>query len=140
MPALINGVNYSWGNLSIVLFGNVIIGLTKISYKRKQEKTNNYGAGFEPISRGYGRIEYEGSIEIYVDELKRLISAAPNKDILQIAPSDVQVVFAGQRVLPNKDTLNYVEFLEDPLDANEGDTKLLVTIPVILAGLKRDGI
>lgn len=137
MAVLINGVNYSWGNLSVVLYGNIVIGITKISYKTKQEKTNNYGWGSKPVSRGYGRYEFEGSIELYVDELKKLIAAAPNGDIRQIAASDVQVVFAGSRVLPTKDVLQAVEFLEDGLDASEGDTKLMVTLPIIIGDIVR---
>lgn len=137
MAVLINGVNYSWGNLSVVLYGNVVIGITKISYKTKQEKTNNYGWGSKPVSRGYGRYEFEGSIELYVDELKKLIAAAPNGDIRQIAASDVQVVFAGSRVLPTKDVLQAVEFLEDGLDASEGDTKLMVSLPIIIGDIVR---
>ena len=137
MAALINGVNYSWANLSVVLYGNVVIGITKISYKSKQEKTNNYGWGAKPVSRGYGRYEFEGSIELYVDELKKLIAAAPGGDIRQIAASDVQVVFAGSRVLPTKDVLQAVEFLEDGLDASEGDTKLMVSLPIIIGDIVR---
>lgn len=135
--AIINGVNYSWGNLSVVLFGNVVIGITKISYKSKQEKTNNYGHGYQPVSRGYGRYEYEGSMELYVDEWKKIIAASPDNDPLSILPSDIQIVFAGSRVLPNKDVLRAVEFLENPLDASEGDTKLMVTIPLIIGGIDR---
>lgn len=135
--ALINGVNYSWGNLNVVLYGNIVIGITKISYKSKQEKTNNYGWGQKPISRGYGRYEFEGSMEMYIDELKKLIAAAPNGDIKQILPSDIQIVFAGSRVLPTKDVLQAVEFLEDGLDASEGDTKLMVTLPIIIGDIQR---
>ena len=52
MAVLVNGVNYSWGNISVVLFGTPVVGILSIEYKRKQKKENNYGAGFEPISRG----------------------------------------------------------------------------------------
>jgi len=135
--AIINGVNYSWGNLSVVLYGNIVIGITKISFKRRQEKKNNHGWGNKPVYRGYGRYEFEGSMELYTDELKKIIAAAPNGDIMQILPSDIQIVFAGSRVLPTKDVLQAVEFMEDGLDASEGDTKLLVTLPIIIGDVVR---
>jgi len=136
--ALINGVNYSWGNLAIVLFGNIVVGIKKIDYNAKQEKTNNYGFGNEPVSRGYGRKTYEGSMELYTDEWKRIIASSPNNDPLQINPSDIQIVFAGSRVLPNKDVLRMVEFLENPFTASEGDTALMVTIPLIIGAIDRN--
>lgn len=42
---LINGINYDWGSVSVILFGTPVVGITKITYKSKQDKVNNYGAG-----------------------------------------------------------------------------------------------
>lgn len=132
------GVNYAWGNLSLVYGGNVMIGITKISFTRKQEKINNYGQGIEPVGRGHGRVTYEnGSIEVYQEELKALIAAAPGRDLLQIGPGDMYLVFAGTNVLPTGDTIGAVEFTEDSIMAAEGDTKLIVSLPVIFASFKR---
>lgn len=134
---LINGVSYGWGNISLVLFGVPVVGITKIDYKRKQTKENLYGVGYKPVSRGYGRYEYEGSIELYTEEWKRIIAAAPNRDPLSIAPFDIQVVFQGSRVQPDSDTLKMCEFMEDPLSSNEGDTSIKVTIPLIIGDIER---
>jgi hypothetical protein len=132
-----NGVNYSWANISFVLFGIVVTGITKVSATEKQNKENNYGWGDKPTSRGYGNYEYDGSIELYLDEWKKIIAAAPNRDPLQIPPFDIPVVYGGSRVTADKDVWKSVEFLENPLDANQGDTKLMVTIPVIIGGIER---
>lgn len=137
MAVLVNGVNYSWGNISVVLFGTPVVGILSIEYKRKQKKENNYGAGFEPISRGYGMKEYEGSIELYTDTWKSIIASSPNRDPLQITPFTIPVTFGGTGVLTNKDVLLAVEFLEDPLESKTGDTKLTVKIPLIIGGIQR---
>lgn len=135
---LINGINYSWSSIKMVLFGVPVVGVTKISFKAKQAKSNNYGLGAEPVSRGYGNKEYEGSIEIYTDEWKRIIAASPNRDPLAIAPFDISVLYGTNAINPeNKDVLKSVEFLENPLEANQGDTKLMVTIPLIIGGIDR---
>ena len=138
MPTpIINGINYSWANISLVLFGVPVVGITKIDYKRKQKKENNYGAGPYPVSRGYGNYEYEGTIELYTDEWKRIIAAAPGRDPLSIAPFEIQVTFAGRGLTAEKDVLRSVEFMEDPLAANQGDAKLMVSIPLIIAQIDR---
>lgn len=134
---LINGVNYSWANISVILFGTPITGIVAIDYKQKQNKTNNYGAGNEPVSRGYGMVEYEASIEIYTDVWKQIIAASPNRNPLQIPAFDIPVTYGGDGVLTNKDVLRSVEFLENPLEAKSGDTKLTVKIPLIIAGVDR---
>jgi hypothetical protein len=135
---LINGINYSWANVKVIIFGVPIVGITKIEYKAKQKKENNYGAGYEPVSRGYGNKEYEGSIEIYTDELKRIIASAPNRDALQIPPFDITVLFeTGVGVQVSQDVLQSCEFMEEGLSAAQNDTKLLVTLPLVIGGIKR---
>ena len=134
---LINGVSYGWGNIQLVLFGVPVVGITKIDYKAKQTKENIYGSGYKPVSRGYGKYEYEGSIEIYTEEWKRIIAAAPGRDPLSIAPFDIEVVFAGNRVAPEKDSLKMCEFLENPLSVSEGDTSIKVSIPLIIGDIVR---
>jgi hypothetical protein len=134
---IINGINYSWANITLVLFGVPVVGITKIDYKRKQKKENNYGFGAQPVSRGYGNYEYEGSIELYQDEWKRIIAAAPNRDPLLIPPFDIQVVYAGRGIVADKDVLKSCEFMEDNFAASSGDTKLMVSIPIVIGLIER---
>jgi hypothetical protein len=134
---LINGRAYSWANITLILFGVPVVGITAINYKRKQKKENNYGFGTEPVSRGYGNKEYEGSIELYADEWRRIIAAAADRDPLNIPPFDVTVMFSGSGVKTEKDVLRYAEFLEDPFDGKQGDTSLKVTIPLIIGSIEK---
>lgn len=131
---LVNGVNYSWKNVTLVLFGVPITGITKISYTTKQEKANNYGSGSMPVSRGYGNTEYEGSIEIYRDEWVKIIVASGGRP-LEIPPFDIPVVFGPARATAGTDILQMCEFLEDPLSTSQGDTKILLTIPLIIGNI-----
>ncbi len=138
MPTpIVNGVNYSWSNVSLILFGTPVIGILAINYKRKQKKENNYGAGQQPVSRGYGNYEYEGDIELYLDTWKAIIANSPGRDPLQISPFDIPVTFTGTGVTTTKDVLRGVEFMEDPLETKSGDTKMTVKIPLIIAGIDR---
>lgn len=134
---LINGTSYAWSNVSVVLFGVPVVGIVAIDYVEKQKKENLFGAGQRAIQRGYGNIEPDGSIELYLDEWKRIIAASPNRNPLQIAPFDIQVVFGGDRVQADKDVLRSVEFLENPMGSKQGDTKITVKIPLIIASIER---
>lgn len=140
---LINGTNYHWANISLILFSVPIVGIVAIDYAKKQEKSNSYGFGSEPISRGYGRITYEASIELFQDEWKRIIEAAPNRDPLQIPPFSIQVLFSNQPegngvVIPHQDTLLNCEFTNDALSAKESDSKLTIKLDLILAGIEHN--
>lgn len=135
---LINGVNYSWANVKLILFGVPVVGITKISYKTKQKKENQYGAGYEPVSRGYGNKEYEGTIEIYTDELKNIIASAPNRDLMAIPPFNIDVVFEDANGgFLTQDKLQMCEFTEEGMEASQGDTKLLVSLPLVIGKIVR---
>lgn len=134
-----NGINYSWGDIKFVLFGRVVTGITTISYKRSQTKENNYGVGFEPISRGYGNVEYEASIELYTDEWRSIKSSAlaTGQNVLELPPFDIEVIFGNSRTQRlGIDILQRCEFLEDPFEGAQSDTRMLVTIPLIIAGIE----
>jgi hypothetical protein len=133
---LINGIAYSWASVRLVLFGVPVTGVTKIDYKAKQTKTNNYGSGIKPVSRGYGNEEYEGSIELYLDQWKAIIAASPSLNPLLIQPFSIQVVFGGTRTAAATDVLQSVEFLEDPLTTSQGDTSIKISIPIIIGGIQ----
>ena len=132
---LINGVNYSWSNIKFSLFGVPVVGITEINYTRKQTKENQYGAGVEPVSRGYGNVEYEADITMYLDEWRRIIDAAPSRDPLLIKPFPIQVMFGDTSLAFRQDNLEACEFLEDPFNAKQGDSKILIKIPLIIAGI-----
>jgi hypothetical protein len=129
---LINGINYSWSNVKLNLFGVPVVGITEIHYSRKQKKENNYGVGVDAVSRGYGNVENEASITIYRDEWNKIIQAATNKDPLQIKPFDIQVIFGGSSVNFQQDTLRACEFANDPFEAKQGDTKMLVKLDLVV--------
>ena len=136
MPALINGINYSWSNVKLNLFGTPVVGVVAIEYDTTQEKKNNYGSGVDPVSRGYGNKENKGSIEIYRDEWQKIISGSPNKDPLDIKPFDIQVLFGGSSVQFAQDNLLACEFLNDPFTAKQGDSKLMVKIDLIIGDVQ----
>lgn len=133
---LINGVAYSAADIKVIMFGIPIVGITKIDYKAKQEIEDQYGLGSEPISRGYGKTTYEGSIEMFLDEWKKIVAASPNKNPLKIGFFDIPVIFGGERNVLTKDILKSVGFKENPMSASQGDMKLLVTIPLIIGGIQ----
>lgn len=135
--ALVNGVNYSWPNVKIILFGVPVVGVVSIEYGVEQSKPNNYGAGVEPISRGYENKVYKGSIELYVDEWKAIIAAAPNRDPLEIPAFPIQVALGGSRVTADIDYLDACEFESNPMSTKQGDSKITVKINLAIGGIRR---
>lgn len=138
---LINGTSYSWSQITVNIGGSLIVDITAISYKSMQEKTNNYGSGSQPVSRGRGRTEYEASMTLRLGEIESLRNSVASRDILKIAPFDVTVAFLPEdATIPVVHTLKNAEFLEDPVESTEGDTTIEVEVPLIIAGIERESL
>lgn len=132
---LINGKNYDWGDIQFVLFGVPVVGITEIEYTENQESVNNYGAGYEPTSHGRKNVEYSGSITIYMDELRRIQSAAPAGKIRNIPPFTITVIFSGEGIPTTTDKLKNVRLNSNPFNAKQNDSALYAKIPFVFAGL-----
>lgn len=131
MPVpLINGIAHSWNNINVILFGTPIIGITGVEWNIKQDVNDNYGAGPYPVSRGFGKFEYNGSMELYYDTWLQIVQNSPNKDPFQLPPFDIPISFNGGGIQPSTVVLKAVNFMEAPVAPNQGDTSIKVKIPL----------
>lgn len=136
MIALVNGVNYSSANITVVIpVIGAVIGITKIQYNKEQQIDDNYGLGQDPVSRGYGKNTYTGSLSLYKDVWNRIIDLSPAKDPLNLPPFEITVVFSGANGGYRKESLHMCNFKANPMAANEGDTKLVIDIPLAIGGI-----
>jgi hypothetical protein len=134
---LLNGRAYDWASVRMQLLGITILGVTAISYGNKQEKTNNFGAGTSPVSRGYGKKEAEASITIEMKELERIQAALPQgADIQSIGPFTIVVAFKNEsnRMITHK--LMNAEFTNNKRDMKAGDTSVVVELELIISHIQ----
>ena len=140
---LINGTAYSWAQITINIQGTPLYGVTAISYTETQEKTNNYGQGSNPVSRGRGRKEYESSITIRFGEMEALRNSIASRNLVDIPPFDITVAFIPNNAdtnLPVVHTLKNAEFTTDGADITEGDTSIEVDLPLIISNIIRESL
>ncbi len=133
---LINGIAYSSAVVTATILGISVAGITAVSYEEKQEKTNNYGLGSQPVSRGYGKTEFEASITLYLEEVFAIKKANGNRSLTTIAPFEIQIAYLPPNGIAVVETLKYVEFTNDVRDFGEGDTSIPVELPLIIAGIQ----
>ena len=145
--AIINGILYSWANISVILFGGVTRGIKGIKYSYKQDKKNIYGYGIEPIGRTYGNIEYNAELVLLRDEVQNVLAVLKSnglQKLTDIGPFNIPVIYganpaAGLNPLPgaqNQDTLLFCEFLDFNFDAKQNDSEFVMTLPLIVGGIQ----
>ena len=139
--ALINGVAYSYSHIGITLAGMELVSASSINYEESQEKTNNYGLGAEPISRGYGTKEYTASVELTLGEAQILrdkakeLNPTGNGSLVDLPPFDIIVTFDnGVEFITH--SLISCEFTKDGFSGSTGDTELKESFDLIVAAIR----
>lgn len=135
---LINGKSFDWSQITIDFLGNSPVGVTSIKYETKRDKTNNYGIGSKPVSRGQGKKEYSGSIKLEMREVQRIIAGLPaGSDLTDIAPFNITIAFRQNGVLVSYHVLRACEFMNDPFEANTGDTAIEQELELIIGDIEK---
>lgn len=136
MNTLINGVNYSYGDISVMLFGTIpLIGIESIEYDEEQEMENNYGAGNFPIGQGFGAFKYSGKMRLYKEQILPFINMAPMKKIQLIPPFNVKSVYGNSVQAVVTDTLTNCVFKKNPFAAKQGDKKIVADFELLIGGI-----
>ncbi|HBV41432.1 MAG TPA: hypothetical protein DEB43_02145 [Desulfovibrio sp.] len=104
----INGRQYDWEDISVMLPSGQAIGITEIKYEDGQSVTARYGKGAVP--RGYGRGNYEASGSMVLDrdeweKFKIYLAATGKGKIYDHTPFTVVVMYANNDMGTITDTL-----------------------------------
>lgn len=129
-----NGISYA--SVSAQFNGLTLEGMTSYTFTVTQEKTNNYAAGANPISRSVGTKVYEGSLDLTVDTQLAIANAfSPSGSLVDVPAGIFTLTFLradGGRLVK---TYNNFEFTADESTGSEGDTNLVGSIPIIFGGV-----
>lgn len=138
MIPLINGTRHAWASITVNLLGRLVTGFTAISYEESQNKTNNYGQGIFPVSRGLGKYEAKASITLYSYEVDAILQAlGPLKRLTDIAPFDVVISYlpTGSDLLINH-VIRNAEFTSNKRDVKQGDTVIETQFELIVSHIE----
>lgn len=137
MAVKFSSKQYKWPDLSIVLGGRILEGITAVEYTEKVEKDFLYGRGAKPHNTVSGNYSYDGKISIWQSELEAMTRDAPKGDIL-LLNFDIVIAYVpaggGQIVT---DILKGVEFTEVKKGMAQGDKNMIVELPIIFTDVKR---
>ena len=133
---LINGVSYSWSQVTVNILGKAVAGITSVSYEEKQEIVNNYGAGNYPVSRGFGKIESTGSVTLMMEEVELLTNAAPDRRLQAIPEFDVNITFMPPGGAVKTHVLKNCRFMTNKRDTKVDDTKIEVQLDLVISHIQ----
>lgn len=129
----INGNEYVWGNLIVVLLGREVTGLRGIEYKVKRQKEVLFATGFKGRGVQKGKKEYEGTITLLQSELIALDRAAQAKGYEDITDIDFDVIvsYVPENGIVTTDKIVNVSITEIPRAMKLDDSQMEIALPFI---------
>jgi len=133
LEPLINGREYGWADIVVNIGGVPVTGIRAIKYDEEMEKENIYGAGRNPVSRGYGRIKSTASITLLSGTVMALKAKAPKGQLFRIAPFPVTVSYQPDAGPIVTHILKNCEFKKSAFDWKEGDMSKEIELELIIS-------
>ena len=122
MATRINKREYAWGDISIFLFGQPVLGIRGIEYKTVQKKEYLRGAGRRPLGVQRGELEYPGTLTLLQSDLEALnrSARAQGYDSIKDVPMDIVVTYSTDGIV-TVDKIHAAEITELPKGMKQGD-------------------
>jgi len=133
LEPLINGREYGWADIVVNIGGVPVTGIRAIKYDEEMEKENIYGAGRNPVSRGYGRVKSTASITLLSGTVMALRAKAPKGQLFRIAPFPVTVSYQPEAGPIVTHILKNCEFKKSAFDWKEGDMSKEIELELIIS-------
>jgi len=137
----INGREYEWADISMVIGGVPIAGFREVKYKRQREKEAMFAKGRKAHSIQAGNESVTGSIKFTQSQLEAL-EAATGGNVLT-AKVDIVVSYGAElnatsvaSAAISTDIITGVEFTEYEKGMSQGDKFMEIDMPFLALDIK----
>ena len=129
---MINGFEYSWEDIQLVVFGKLITGFLGHEYTTEKQHMNVYGRGSDPVAMARGNKQYTGVLRILQSEYEAVQANLPQgKDITDATGTKITTSYAPEGGVITTDVSTNVRFLSIKKGMNQGDGNMVIELPYI---------
>lgn len=133
---------FAWKNLTVIIEGRPVLGITDIEYGPTKNLEAIYGAGDNPQFIGEGNKAYAGTVEMLQADFEALIEEARKRGGIDHTDLEVSITVAyipkEATQLPKTvvDRLSGVKFSGNVKKFTQGDTHMKVSMPFMCLAIE----
>lgn len=137
---VVNQREYAYGDIDVFLFGQPVLGLRGIEYKKSKNKDYVRGAGRNPRGIQHGEYSCEGTLTILQSELEALNRTAKAKgyDSLLDVDFDIVVSYSTSNGVITVDKVCAASIKEMPKGMKGEDLYAEIALPFIALEIKEN--
>jgi len=128
---LVNGKQYEYADITMIVLGTPILGVTNIEYGEEDNIENVYATGRYPIGRGYGQITPMAKVTILMNEVMNIVSQSPNGRLQDIPEFDIVVSFTDVNLIPVVHKIKNCKFKTNKISSATGDTSIPMEMDLV---------
>lgn len=132
---------YGWKDVSVVVLGRTIEGITNVKVKRMVSKERQYGRGNQTQNILSGNEEVSGSLTLLQDEVNAITDAVkavnPALDITKVS-FDIIINYENAEGKSTTDVVTGVQVEEYEKAMEQGNTHMKIELPFLATGLKEN--
>lgn len=138
MAVEINGREYEWGDLTLILANRDIVRYRGIKYTKKIEREAIYAKGSRPVSIQSGNESFEGEITMLQSQYQKLVRAGGGSifSLMVDALQNYGNPTKGDAMLT--DRIESMRFTESTKELKQGDKFMEITVPFIALNIEED--
>ena len=133
--ALILGQSYSFVDAKVTVLGVELFSPSNIVATETQAKTNNYGSGNRPVSRGRAKKEYEVSFDLSLKDTERLKVLSPTGMLTDLPIGIASILLDNGVDAKHRIDLTGFEFGSDGVEMAQDDTEARRTYDCMCADI-----
>lgn len=132
-------VQNAWKDLSVVMLGRTIEGITAVSYKRTVTKEHVFGRGNKSQGIVSGNEEVSGSLTLLQDEHEALVAAANAAGVtLNDVSFDIVHSYENDAGTITTDIVVGAQFTEYEKSLEQGATQMRIELPYMALDLREN--
>lgn len=132
---LINGKSYEHADITCIILGVPIIGITSVEYGENANITEIFTTGRFATNRIHGKIEATAKITLLMEEVMNILTVAPKGRIYDIPEFDIIVSFTDASLIPVVHKIKNCRFKNNNIKSATGDDAIVVDIDLACSNI-----
>lgn len=130
---MINGNEYAWEDVQVVIFGVPLVGIKEVKYGATKSHTNIHGRGAQPVAMGRGKKDAKaGKLVLLQSQFEALQNATPaGKDPTDWAPFEMVVAYAPEGGVITTDIVPYCRVTDWEKGMNNDDENMTIELALV---------